>query len=118
MSILVLALGHYLLGEAWPDSIEYLVVCCNKILPRSIEAPVITCKARHAQLELNNLWSNMSLPCSFYRSVLLSRFALHGFARPRYRMMYALICFDPLMRWYRMTSTKKTSPKDPLVSSW
>ena len=72
LCVLVLPLGHHLhpqlsrhgqnenAGWYWPS--------------------IITCKARHGQIELNVLWSNTILPCSIYHSVLLSRFAMPGFS--------------------------------------
>ena len=52
----VLPLGHCLQSEAWP---EWQCRCWPS---------VITCKARHGQIELNVLWLNTILPSSVYRA--------------------------------------------------
>ena len=79
--MLVLALGHYLQGEAWLDLVKCLVVEHDFAMFRLSFGFIVSC--RHA-------WP----------------FGV----RTRYRMTYTLIRINPLIRWYRMTSTNKTRP--------
>ena len=78
MRILVMAFGHYLQGEAWPERVERLVV-------------------EH----------DFAMFHRSFRFVLLCLAWLFG-GCPWYHMRYTLVGFDPFIHWYRMMFTNKT----------